>query len=84
MTTPSAAPGLTTMGQTVVVGPPDAANGGYSTLQAGAGEPHLPRSDISAEAGPASDRPGRYCVRVRALGAWPRKLPQSISRSPPG
>jgi metallophosphoesterase (TIGR03767 family) len=45
---------LTTMGQTIVVGPPDPTNGGYSTLQPGEGEPHLPRTDITAAAGPVA------------------------------
>ena len=50
----SAAPGLTTMGQTIVIGAPDDANGGYSRLQLGAGEPHVPRTDLSRTITPVS------------------------------
>ena len=37
----SEAPGLTTMGRTVVVGPPDPSQGDYSRLAYGPPEPHL-------------------------------------------
>ena len=39
----SEAPGLTTMGRTVVVGPPDPSQGDYSRLAYGPPEPHLIR-----------------------------------------
>src|SRR5262245_15092588 len=42
------------MGQTIVIGPPDDANGGYSRLQLGAGEPHVPRTDLSRTITPVS------------------------------
>jgi metallophosphoesterase (TIGR03767 family) len=54
----SEAPGLTTMGRTVVVGPPDPSQGDYSRLAYGPPEPHLIRhldsSDLSQVAPPVS------------------------------
>src|SRR5262245_58294540 len=42
------------MGQRILIGPPDDANGGYSRLQLGAGEPHVPRTDLSRTITPVS------------------------------
>ena len=53
-TSASAAPALTTLGRTVVVGPPDAAQGDYCRLSYGPPEPHLIRDDLSQLAPPVS------------------------------
>jgi metallophosphoesterase (TIGR03767 family) len=50
----NAAPALTTMGRTVLVGPRDAANGGYATLQRGQGEPHLVRTEMTGRVSPVT------------------------------
>jgi metallophosphoesterase (TIGR03767 family) len=50
----SEAPGLTTMGRTVTVGPPDPAQGDYSRLEYGPPEPHLIRSLSSSDLSPAA------------------------------
>ena len=50
----SAAPGLTTMGHTVVIGAADPGNGGYCMLEWGDGEPHVLRTDLTSTVSPVT------------------------------
>ena len=53
-TAASEAAGRTTMARTIVVGQPDPAQGGYSTLAYGPPEPHSIRADLSQVSPPVS------------------------------